>query len=189
MEYAFMNISPYTIRKAYESDAEGIAFVHVNSWKTSYAGIIDQDFLDDISYDRRLAFWKETLKSKNTLHLVAVFDDQIIGFADAGSIRPQSVIDHHPLFKDKKEKIGEIYAIYLLEHHKGKGLGKALFQRCRLWFDQEGLEFFVVWALVDNIHAKHFYEKEGGKPKGEKTITIDDKNYPEACYLFRTQTL
>ena len=63
---------------------------------------------------------------------------------------------------------------------------KALFQKCRLWFDQEGLESFVVRALTDNVRAKHFYEKEGGNSIGEITITLGDKNHPEAFYLFKT---
>lgn len=178
-----MRISPYHIRYATESDAEGIAFVHVNSWKTSYAGIIDQDFLDTISYEKRLSSWKEILQSKNTQQLVVVFEDKIIGFVGFGFVRSES---RPEFFEDTETKMWEIYAIYLLEEHKRKGLGKALFTQCRLWFNRKELESFVVWALADNIHAKQFYEKEGGKSIGEISITIGDKNHSEACYLFKT---
>lgn len=178
-----MITSPYHIRYATESDAEGIAFVHVNSWKTSYAGIIDQDFLDNISYEKRLSSWQEILQSKSPQELVVLLDDKIIGFVGFGFIRSES----RPEFFEKIEtKMGEIYVIYLLEEHKRKGLGKALFTQCRLWFNRKELESFVVWALADNIHAKQFYEKEGGKSIGEISITIGDKNYSEACYLFKT---
>jgi hypothetical protein len=81
-----MNTFPYTIRNATESDAEGIAFVHVNSWRTRYAGIIDPSFLENLSYDKRLASWKEILQSKSSQELAALFDDQIVGFAGFGPI-------------------------------------------------------------------------------------------------------
>lgn len=183
-----MTVFPYRIRKATESDAEGIAFVHVKSWQTSYAGIINQPFLDNISYDKRLASWKEILQSKNMLQLelVILFDEQIVGFAGVGPVRPESRVDQHSLFKNKEANIGEIYAIYLLEQHKGKGCGKALFDASRLWLCQQGFASFVVWALADNIRAGRFYEKEGGEIIGKKTRNIDDKDYQEACYLFTT---
>ncbi|PJN55835.1 hypothetical protein PAEVO_25570 [Paenibacillus sp. GM2FR] len=44
------------IRHANEQDAAGIANVHVNSWKTTYKGIVDDSFLENLSAaDRRLA--------------------------------------------------------------------------------------------------------------------------------------
>jgi GNAT superfamily N-acetyltransferase len=181
-----MNTPNYVIREATESDAEGIAAVHVNSWQTSYAGIIDQSFLDNISYEDRLTLRREILQTKNVLHLVALFGEQSVGFAGAGPIRSESRVGQHSLFKDKEVGIGEIYAIYLLEEHKGKGCGKALFNTCRLWLSQQGFKSFVVRALVDNSRARRFYEREGGVLIGEMTINIFDKDYQEVCYLFTT---
>ncbi|MBA3813674.1 MAG: GNAT family N-acetyltransferase [Alphaproteobacteria bacterium] len=121
----------YEIREALPGDAEGIAFVHIKSWKTSYAGIIDQSYLDNISYDQRLALRKKILASKDPLQLVVTLNGQIVGFADAGPLRPELHHERYSFFKDSQEKRAEIYAIYLLEEHKGKGLGRALYQHCR----------------------------------------------------------
>ena len=183
-----MSSSRYLFREATESDAEGIAFVHVKSWQTSYAGLIDQSFLDNINYDQRLASWTKILQSKNTQQFVALLDEQIIGFAGFGPIRPESRIDH-PLLNDKDDNVGEVYAIYLLEEHKGKDLGKAFFNKCRLWFSQHEVNSFITWVLADNHRATHFYESEGGKVIGEMAILIGDKKYQEVCYVFTTQTL
>ncbi|HUX78722.1 MAG TPA: GNAT family N-acetyltransferase [Alphaproteobacteria bacterium] len=180
-----MSTLDYVIREATESDAEGIAAVHVNSWQTSYRGIIDQSFLDNISYEDRLALRREILQTKKVLHLVALFGDQIVGFAGAGPIRSESRVDQHPLFKNASTCIGEIYAIYLLEEHKGKGCGKALFSTSRNWLDRQGFESFVVRALTDNVRARRFYESQGGTLIGEMTIKIHDKDYQEVCYFFR----
>lgn len=177
-----MSIPVYRIQEATESDAEGITFVHINSWKTSYAGVIDQSFLNNISYDERLAFRKEVLKLKEIMHLVAVFNEQIVGFADAGLARSE-LPDHDHM------KRGEIYAIYLLEQHKRKGIGTILYKQCRTWFAHQGMETFVTWVLVNNQRARCFYEREGGKIIDEKTITIGEKTYQEICYVFATHNL
>ena len=171
----------FIIRDAIPSDAEGITFVHVNSWQTSYAGIVDQDFLDNISYEKRLDRRKEILKSKTMLHLVVLSGEQIVGFADVGPIRSESCEGLHVC-----ENVGEIYAIYLLEDHKGKGCGKALFASCREWLKTNELKSFVVRALVDNVRARRFYEKEGGKIIRTTYINIGDKQYEEVSYLFPT---
>ncbi|MFK0522174.1 hypothetical protein ACINKY_08160 [Paenibacillus illinoisensis] len=38
------------IREATINDAEGIAKVHVHSWRTTYKGIIPEEFLTNLSY-------------------------------------------------------------------------------------------------------------------------------------------
>lgn len=42
------------IRKATPSDAEGIARVHVESWKSTYINIVPEDFLKNLSYEKRV---------------------------------------------------------------------------------------------------------------------------------------
>lgn len=41
------------IREATLSDACGIAKVHVDTWRTAYKGIINDEFLNELSYDKR----------------------------------------------------------------------------------------------------------------------------------------
>ncbi|HBG34731.1 MAG TPA: hypothetical protein DER04_00585 [Holosporales bacterium] len=108
------------------------------------------------------------------------FDGQIIGFADVGALRSDV---HFERFKAKERNTGEIYAIYLLEERKRKGLGKSLFKRSRLWLNHHGFDSFIVWVLADNRRARHFYERGGGEAIGEITINIGDKDYQEVCYL------
>lgn len=179
-----LNASPYVIREAVPTDAEAIAYVHVKSWQTSYRSIIDQSYLDNISYEQRLNSRKEILKSKDILRLVVIFEKKIIGFVNAGPLRPKPYNAKLSLFKAQGLKQGEIYAIYFLKEHQGKGLGRKLYKHCRHWFGAHDFQQFVTWGLADNAHASRFYESEGGKIVGEITITIGDKDYKENCYLF-----
>lgn len=179
-----MTPSPYIIRKATLSDAEGTAYVHVKGWQTSYVGMIEQAYLDNISYDDRLALRKKVLKAKDMLSLIVTYGGKIIGFADMGPLREKA---YNEVFFPSPEdhlKYGEIYAIYLLREHQGKGLGHRLYAECRRWFETQGYHQFVTWGLTDNIRARRFYESEGGEVIGEITIKIGDKDYRESCYVF-----
>lgn len=41
------------IRKATISDAEGIAKVHVDGWRTTYKNILSDEFLNKLLYEQR----------------------------------------------------------------------------------------------------------------------------------------
>ncbi|HYT27958.1 MAG TPA: GNAT family N-acetyltransferase [Ktedonobacteraceae bacterium] len=105
-----------TIREARIEDAPGIAKVHVDSWRTTYAGIVPPQHLANLSYDRREQIWKDILKNNASYIYVAVTDSgQIIGFVSGGPERQRD-----PVYK------GELYAIYLLQEYQGKGIGRRL---------------------------------------------------------------
>ena len=50
-----------TIREARIEDAAGMAKVHVDSWRTTYAGIVPDTYLANLSYARREIFWRDIL--------------------------------------------------------------------------------------------------------------------------------
>jgi hypothetical protein len=49
------------IRDALQTDAAGIARVHVNSWRSTYRGIVPDQFLDSLSLERREQYWHDLL--------------------------------------------------------------------------------------------------------------------------------
>lgn len=174
----------YKIREATEADAEIINFVHIQTWKTNYIGIIDQEFLENIDLEKRLEFRKKILKDKSGIYLVATFQDKIIGFCDSGPIRFSENKNLSQEEWDKYKDYGEIYAIYLLQEHQGKGIGKALFQSTRLNLKKHGLDPFLVWVLKANKQARTFYEKEGGSELQEAILNIAGINHNCIAYRF-----
>lgn len=51
------------IRKAQTEDALAIAKVHVDSWRTSYPGIVSNEYLASQSYEAREKIWVGVLSS------------------------------------------------------------------------------------------------------------------------------
>lgn len=51
-------------REANIGDAPGIAKVHVDSWRSTYKGIIPQSFLDGLSYEQRTKLWEKIFQIK-----------------------------------------------------------------------------------------------------------------------------
>ena len=49
------------IRAAVPEDAASMARVHVDSWRSTYAGIVPAEYLAGLSYPNRESLWKELL--------------------------------------------------------------------------------------------------------------------------------
>ena len=176
--------SGYEIRTARLEDAEKIAFVHTMAWKSAYKRIIDPLFLDTLKLEDRLKLRYKILRENKGISYVALWKNKVIGFCDGSVLR----FHDNQLFsiEQKRARIerGEIYALYILEHHQGQGVGNALFQNLRLQMKEKGLFPFLAWALKDNHKARKFYENQGGKLVDEVSVRIGNKIYQEVAYRF-----
>jgi predicted acetyltransferase len=169
------------IRPAVYEDAEDVERVRIQSWKESYRGLIDQSFLDQLSFEKSLKMRQQILQANTSdkIFLVAVNQGQIIGFCDAGPNRIDS--DGFP---------GEVYAIYLLEEYKHLGIGKKLFSKACDHLIKKELTPYLVWTLEENQTARRFYEKMGGTLFSKRIDKIiGDPEYKEVGYIFEAITI
>jgi ribosomal protein S18 acetylase RimI-like enzyme len=166
-------VMDYIIRQATPEDAEGIARVHVESWQTSYREILPAEFLKNISLPKRTEMRRRILAEREGVKLAAVLGSEIVGFCDAGPARD--------LIEPGR---GELYAIYLLENHKGAGIGTRLFNEACARLSEAGFRTMHVWVLNDNRKTRKFYEKMGGVLHAEKPIEIAGRQYSEVAYRY-----
>jgi GNAT superfamily N-acetyltransferase len=161
------------IRLAKVDDAPAISRVHIDSWRTSYKGIVPDQVLDNLDYVRNNIRWREMLSNLGEMKCFFVAEDddgRIIGFAIGGPNR-----DENTGFN------GELYAIYLLLECQGKGIGKKLVSKVAAWLANRRYDSMLVWVLEKNP-AKYFYESLGAKPVGRKSIIIGDASLDELSY-------
>lgn len=165
------------IRPAVLADVDAIARVHVESWRTTYAGIVSAEFLANLSYERRAETWRNNLESQHQSYLVvAERESELVGFAVGGPNR-----------ETEDEYAAELYAIYLLAGEQGQGTGRALFNAVVAELKRRGLASLLVWVLAANP-ARKFYEALGGQSVREKQIEIGDQSLTEVAYGWKTLT-
>ena len=80
----------FTIRPARMEDAGAIAFVHVESWKSTYAGIVPDEYLASLSVKSRTVAWKELFDAGTSLMFVAEDTTGVFGFVSGGKLRDRS---------------------------------------------------------------------------------------------------
>jgi ribosomal protein S18 acetylase RimI-like enzyme len=162
------------IRLATCEDKVGIATVHVDSWRTSYRGILPDKFLAELSYQHRIEMWERALcmGTRKSFVFVAESDDHnIVGFASGGPSQT-----HDNFYK------GELYAIYLIEEQQHRGIGRALFEAVMTRLSQDGYKNIFIWVFEKNLGARGFYERLGGKLVRKQPIRVGETDLYEVAY-------
>lgn len=155
-----MEIRPGTI-----DDIEGLAIVHVESWRTTYRGIVADSYLDGLTIEGRVNLWKQIIDPSNEGSYTFVIEDdqgKVAGFINGGGSREQDM-----------GYDAEIYAFYLLQENQGKGYGRLLFNKMVETFKETGSKSMLLWVLEENPSVQ-FYKKMGGEIISRQELFIGD---------------
>lgn len=159
-----------TVRDATASDARGIARVHVDSWRETYSGVLDERFFSEAAFDRRLQFWSRYLAmdSRPGRLAVAEQDGDILGFANAGdAVGPDAEHGFTPA------RPLHVFAIYVLARAHGTGVGQQLLDAV------VGADPAQLWVLRGNARAISFYRRNGFAADGTEYADPADPNLVE----------
>jgi ribosomal protein S18 acetylase RimI-like enzyme len=140
------------IREAGERDAQALAWVHVESWKSTYRGLVPDSYLDSLERSARADDFRDWFKEPGDRFLLAAFnpEGELAGFVSGGKERE----NHEP-------GTGELYAIYLLEEYQRQGIGRMLFSACSARLKKLGYRRMILYSMAGNSH-RWFYASLGG---------------------------
>jgi ribosomal protein S18 acetylase RimI-like enzyme len=163
------------VRPATLDDAAAIARVHVASWRTTYRGLLPDDFLASLSEDHYTDRWTRVIGDGLSRVFVVEDDQEIVGFASCGRERA-----------GESGFTGELYAIYILDRAQRQGHGRELVRAVAGALREMKLPDMIVWVLRNNTAARHFYERLGGAYVRSQPITIGTATLEEVSYGWRT---
>lgn len=152
--------------------AGAIACVHAASWRTTYAGIIPDDYIARFTNDARDRSWRAILGDTARRDLVCVAKDEegaVVGFVSGGPARGTNDFS------------GELYAIYLLDGYQRRGIGRRLAAALARRLLHTSHSSMLAWVLAENP-ARHFYAALGGVVVGEKPAEIPGAELTEIAY-------
>ena len=141
------------VRAASAEDAAAIARIHVESWQSTYAGILPDEVLlnlDSAQYEAR--WWRHVLGRFRRNHFVYVAespDGGVVGFASAGPSR-NSGLPYR----------AEVYTIYLGDDYHGRGIGRQLFASAVAGAQEARGPSVIVWCL-SQIPSRFFFRTPG----------------------------
>ena len=145
-------MSSYLVRPATTRDAKAIAQVHVATWQATYQDLMPATYLAETTVEKRQAYWRDAIEYSEPQLLVATLDEQVVGFVGFDRSRDAKT----------RSTVGEIWAIYVLPEHCGKGVGLALWDGARDGLKEEGCTQVTLWVLLGNERALEFCEHAAG---------------------------
>jgi GNAT superfamily N-acetyltransferase len=166
--------SPIEIRPGTGDDLFMIAGVLVDTWRSTFRGLLADDFLDGLSREEQAVRHARRMGQAGVSYLVAVepLADAIIGFANFGPAR--GTVPVH---------VYELYALYVRAEHQGSGIGSALVHATAAQCAGQGATSLFAWVLAGNPN-RQFYERLGAKPVETSRIGLGDQSYEQVAYLW-----
>jgi GNAT superfamily N-acetyltransferase len=159
-----------SIRLGTPDDAEAIAALHAESWRSAYRGLVPDDDLGDGLGAERLQFWHKRFAAPDPdrrVVFLAMSDDRLIGFA---CVLADADPEHGPLLDNLHVKPG----------WRGQGIGARLLDKAREWSRAIAPgQPMHLWVLEGNAPARRFYRNQGGveserrsEERGGMTIAV-----------------
>lgn len=180
------------IRKLRSADIHRVAQIHYKYLKLGVLSHLGRDFLEK--------FYRILLRETNIFTLVAIFDNNITGFATGATnlniitkimianlwfptlvaiaknptlIAKLAQMPFYPSFKES-EKIGEIFTIAVKPKYRRKKIGTLLIKKCGREFKARGYQVFQVSVRKKMKAANRFYRKLGLSEKMQAKFLGDE---------------
>ncbi len=176
------------IRRARLSDAGAIGAVHVAVWRSTYPGILPDEYLANLSAARQAAHYGEAIRSGSTAVFVAVASGadlprgsspRVVGFTTAGRARQSGP---RPPGAGRLAE-GEIETLYVLDDFRERGLGRALIRAAAAALADGGCGSAYLWVLRDNP-SRWFYRRLGGRPVAESVTRVAGQPIAQTAFLW-----
>ncbi len=166
------------LRPPNPTDAAALAKIHIQAWRETYTGIMPRAFLDGLSLEQGTATWLERFNNplaRQTTVVATTENGEVVGFATSGPARNGELLTD-----------GEVFAVNLLQKAKRKKLGAQLMlamsnSLLAFEFDKVGL-----WVLEQNIPARAFYDRLGGRPLATAFRDLGGQQLLELGYVWPT---
>lgn len=132
------------IRDAKDSDIAGIAALHVANQRTTYRGLLSDDYLERLNVEDRAGKWRAYLHHAGQRIFVACDGSAFLGFAAcrADTERPDC------LYLD---------SLHVRPEARGRGVGTALIRTAGRFAEESGYEGMSVCIVRGNETARRLY--------------------------------
>ena len=161
------------IRQARPSDAREIARLDVETWRTTYAGVLPASYLVGLSERRREAGWRAViLREPRDVRVATDQTGAIRGFGSCGPNRGD------PFFA------GEVFTLYVAPDWQNQGIGRRLLIALLRRLVVSGRRSAIVCVLRDNP-ARFFYERLGARQVSRRSLAVGGKGVPAIAYGWR----
>jgi ribosomal protein S18 acetylase RimI-like enzyme len=171
------------VRRARPADAPLIGAVHVAAWRSTYPGILPEDYLASLSVARQAAFYDRQIRSGAGVYVAVAsgpdmpggFGPRVVGYTTVGRARTR--------LPGLYAADGEIETLYVLDDWRDCGVGRQLIHAGAAHLATAGSRAAFLWVLSHNP-SRWFYQHLGGKPVMESQTYVAGVMVPQTAFVW-----
>lgn len=130
-----------TIRKAAKEEAEIVASLAIQMWKSHTLEELTQEFCD-------------YMKKESNIVVLAISDECAVGFAQCG-------LRHDYVEGTDSSPVGYLEGIFVAEEYRKRGLAKNMLEACQQWAREQGCTEFASDCELVNEDSLKFHLRMG----------------------------
>jgi len=153
------------IRKAGTEDAAVLAEILVRSFRSAFSGLLTAETIDRCADPDNCTAMLRSVCGDSTIHAYLALQDGI----PCGELFWQEGVE------------AELIALHSLPEVWGTGVGHQLLEQATADMAAAGMKRVFLWAFLENLRGRAFYEKHGLQWNGEKRSS-DYENAVEVRY-------
>jgi ribosomal protein S18 acetylase RimI-like enzyme len=154
------------LRAATVDDAERIAELHIDSWRSTYVREMSASYLESLDVVARTARWQQQMR-QGVKVIVAENGSDLTGYVSSG-----------PAHDNRSAgQMWEIYNLHVSSSHKRQGIGSLLFTAAAELGYQMGAAELILWVVESNSGARSFYIRMGMQVNGQRQECFDGGNF------------
>jgi ribosomal protein S18 acetylase RimI-like enzyme len=166
-------MSEIAIRPAEPGDARAIARIDVETWRTTYPGMLSDVYLAGLSPARREPGWAGVIRREpRDVRVAVAADGEVVGFGSCGPCRGE------PGFT------GEVFTLYVAPDWQNQGIGRRLLLALFSRLAALGRNSAIIWVLRDNP-ARFFYQRVGGHQVSHRMLPFGGGHVAAQGYGWR----
>lgn len=139
-----------TIKFAVKDDLESISKLYVRNHKTTYKGLLSEEYLNSLTVESTKSRWENYLSEEGNRIWAALENGELLGFA-AGKE------------DEELEKTWYLDSLHVSETARGKGIGTLLIKTMGRYALDNGYRAMTICVVKGNEKAKSIYLKLGAE--------------------------
>jgi len=160
------------IRTATLADIPEIARINVDTWRSDFVGIVPDNYLANMSYEKTGGFERGFVSGKY-FYYIAEQNSEMVGYI---CVMQNSEIPEYI-------SSGELKMIYVKKRFQKTGIGKKLFIKAAEYLYKKDCKSMIALTLKAS-KAPLFYSAMRGVIYHDKKVIIGGKELDEICYFY-----
>lgn len=136
------------IRLLESKDIKDMAILYTDSWKKTYFGILSDEYLNSLSYEKNQKKWLDYIKNDKNGIFGYFIDGKLVGFC---AFTPEQDIENC-IYLD---------SLHINKEYQGQGIGTALIKNLASFVKLKNYKKISICILNGNEMAKKLYIKLG----------------------------